>query len=261
MTEANHSIKNDPSSNTADADSILKCGEYIEDLQFNGLRIILSRELPSFTTDAVLLSDFARVKQSDTIADLGTGTGIIALLMYGRYAMKAVGFEIQEQLCDMASRSFILNGLHTQLRAVHMDYREAYSFYNGKFSAVVCNPPYYDSTDITSPDPSRAVTRTKVNCPINEITLSATRILKSGGKLFMCYPAAQLCDLICALREASLEPKKLRFVRSRRDKTPYIVLVEARKDGGRGITYNPDLILLNNDGTETEELRKIYHRT
>ena len=242
-------------------EEFLKENEYAEDLQFQNLHIILNKNLPAFTTDAVLLSDFARVKRNELTADLGTGTGIIALLMHGRYGMSAIGFELQEELCDMANRSFALNGLSDVLTAENMDYTQAYVKYNGVFSAAVCNPPYFpkDSGHI-APQHERAVTRSQLICGIEDVLHSAARLLKSGGKLFLCYPATALAELIFYMKKYSLEPKRMRFVRSRTDKAPYLVLTEARKDGGKGIIYEPDLIILNESGDETAEIKRIYHR-
>ena len=233
--------------------------EYIEDLQFDGLHIILSKSLPSFTTDAVLLSDFARVKKTDNAADLGTGTGILPLLMHGRYGMKMTAFELQPKLCDMARRSFLLNGLDEILTAVNMDCREAYREYNGVFSAIVCNPPYF-SGGLNSCNFERSLTRSQVDADLNDFLTAAKRLLKSGGRFYCCYPAKQLTELLYFMRANALEPKCLRFVKSTPSNPPYLVLVEARKDGGHELSFMPDLVICDENGNETDEIRKIYHR-
>lgn len=216
---------------------------------------------PSFTTDAVLLSDFARVRNTDKVADFGTGTGIIALLMYGRYKADITGFEIQDGLCDMANRSFAMNGLSDRLRAENMDYTEAYRAYNGFFNAVVCNPPYFENgCGINPENTSRAQTRTQLSCGISDTLAAANRVLKSGGRFFVCYPAVQLTDLLFELRRNALEPKRIRFVRAAKQKMPYLVMTEARKDGGRSLIFENDLVLSCDDGSETEEVKRIYHR-
>ena len=233
--------------------------EYIEDLQFDGLRIVLSKSLPSFTTDSVLLSDFATVKKTDFIADLGTGTGIIPILMYGRYRMRAVGFEVRADLCSMAMRSFSLNGLDEHLSAECMDIRDAYKKYNSTFSAVVSNPPYFADGLCSSYD-ARAQARSQGETTLYDFCLSASRILKSGGAFFCCYPASHLAELIYTLKECSLEPKRMKLVRSTADKEPYLVLLQSRKDGGRSLKIEADLIILNDNGSESDEIKKIYHR-
>ena len=233
--------------------------EYTEDLQFDGLRIILSQSLPSFTTDSVLLSDFAAVKATDYVADLGTGTGIIPILMYGRYRMRAAGFEIRADLCSMAQRSFSLNGLCEHLSAECMDIRDAYKKYNSTFSAVVSNPPYF-AGGLASDDGARAQARSQGETTLYDFCLSASRILKSGGAFFCCYPASHLAELIYTLKKCSLEPKRMRLVRSTADKEPYLVLLQSRKDGGSSLKIEKDLIVRNDDGSETEEIKKIYHR-
>lgn len=233
--------------------------EYIEDLQFDGLRIILSENLPSFTTDSVLLSDFASLKASDFLADLGTGTGILPLLTYGRYRMRAAGFEIRADLCSMARRSFELNGLSDFLTVEHTDVRDAYKKYNGAFSAVVSNPPYFSGGNPAKGD-ARAQARTQDETTLSDFCTAASRILKSGGRFFCCYPSQGLAELIYCLKECGLEPKRMRLVRSSREKSPYLVLLESRKDGGVSMTIEPDLIIRNADGTETDEIKRIYHR-
>lgn len=233
--------------------------EYIEDLQFDGLRIILNRNLPSFTTDAVLLSDFAHMKTTDEAVDIGTGTGILPLLMYGRYGMKMMGIEVQSGLCDMAGRSFALNGLSDSLTAVNMDCREAYRTYNGAFSSAVCNPPYFSSGK-SSKVTERALTRSQVDATLDDFFTAARRILRSGGTFYCCYPAKQLTDAVYYLRKNALEPKSMRFVRSKPDKLPYLVLIEARKDGGAELKVMSDLIITDSSGAETDEVRRIYHR-
>lgn len=241
---------------------ILKTNEYIENLQFNGLQIILNTQLPSFTTDAVLLSDFSKLKSNDVVCDLGTGTGILPILIYGRYNAKVTGFEIQPSLCDMAGRSFILNGIDDYLNAICIDIKDAYKSHNGKFTALVCNPPYFNNdSDLASTDKARAISRICSDTTLNDFMCASNKLLKSGGKAYFCYPAAKLCDLICCLRNNSLEPKRIRFVRSKQSKSPYLILVEAKKDGGKGnICFENDLIIYNENNTETEEIKRIYHR-
>lgn len=239
----------------------LKDGERAEDLQFKSLSIILRDDLPSFTTDAVLLSDFAKLKPTDKAADFGTGTGIIALLVYGRYSAHVTGFEIQPELCDMANRSFAMNGLSDILHAENTDFTRAYTKYNGTFSAVLCNPPYFDGEkSLVSADASRAATRSRTSTTLSDIALACSRVLKSGGRLFICYPAHELVDIFCVLRENKLEPKRLRLVKSTPQKPPYLALIEAKKDGGRRLDIEPELIITDKNGAETDEIKKIYHR-
>lgn len=239
----------------------IKSTEYIEDLQYKGLFIILDKSLPSFTTDAVLLADFARVKRTDFVADFGTGTGILPLLMHGRYGMRAIGFELQSELCNMAQHSFELNGLSDFLSAENADYTSAYKKYNGAFSAVVCNPPYFDEkSGFSAPDNARALSRTQLSCSLDDTLCAANKVLKSGGDIFICYPAVRLPEILSSMCMNKLEPKVLRFVRTQKEKSPYLVLVKGRKDAGKSLSYEPDLVLMNPDGSESDELRRIYHR-
>lgn len=239
----------------------MKANETIEDLQFKGLKIILSADLPRFTTDSVLLSDFCKAKMDDFVADFGSGTGIISLLVYGRYSCSVVGFEINGELADMMQRSIILNSLEDKIMVENMDLREAYRHYNGAFDVCVCNPPYYDAkAHIIPKDIHRSLTRAQTETTIFDIARAATRILKSGGYFYMSYPVDRVMDALEALRRNRLEPKTMQFVRANKSVSPYLTLIKAKKDGGVGIKISDDFIIYDENGEPTEMLNKAYHR-
>ncbi|NLB60826.1 MAG: methyltransferase [Clostridiales bacterium] len=235
--------------------------ETIEDLQFKGLKIILSADLPRFTTDSVLLSDFCKAKSNDFVADLGSGTGIISLLVHGRYGCSVVGFEINSELSELMQRSIILNGLEDKILVENMDFCEAYKQFNGAFDVCVCNPPYFNSkSHIVSQNVHRSQARTQGDVTILDIARAATRILKSSGTLYMSYPVDRLVDAFYALRSNKLEPKSVQFVRANQSSSPYLALIKAKKDGGVGMNVLDDFVIYDESGIPTEMLNKAYHK-
>lgn len=236
--------------------------ERIDDLQLKGLSIIQDPELFCFGTDAVLLADFVRLKKNARVADLGTGTGIIPLLLYGRREDISVqALELQEPLCDLARRSVERNGLAARIKIIHGDIKEARGLLTGDFDAVVSNPPYEkENAGIGSKTQSHRLARFEVAVTFPQLCISARALLRSGGRFYCIHRASRVAELLAVLRESRLEPKELRFIHSFADRPAAQVLISAVKDGNEGIEVLPPLIVYGRDGSETEEIRKIYHR-
>lgn len=240
----------------------LRDGERIEDLQYKGLRIIQSGEGFRFGTDSVLLAGFARVGAKDRVIDLGSGTGVIAILLQGRTGASLTALEIQPVQCDMARRSVEMNG--QPIEVVEADMRTAHeALGRGRFDAAVCNPPYYraDGGRISRKGEGEyegAATH-ELFCSLREVSESASRLLRFGGKLFICCPVERLSEAFCALSENSLEPKRLRLVSARADKLPYLALIEAKKGAAPGLKLESELTVTEADGSLTAEARRIYH--
>lgn len=270
----------------------LKEDERIDDLERNGYRIIQNRNRFCFGMDAVLLSVFAAEgeaerlgkgkgrgrKQPLQIADLGTGTGIIPLLLYGRLRPKAgasagrseqsgqepdiriTGLEIQDEMCDMASRSVQLNGLDPQIRIIHGDIREAAQILgNGVFDAVTSNPPYMKpGGGLTNPDSSKAISRHEILCTFRDVAEQAAALLKTGGRFYLVHRPERLTELIVTLKQAGLEPKRLQMVHSFQDSKASMVLIEAARSGGAFLKVEKPLIIYQEQGVYTEEILKQY---
>ena len=243
-------------------DSIaLKPGESIESLQFEDLRIIQSRDGFRFGTDAVLLSDFALIKPNARCADLGTGTGIIALLIAAHHkdaCLEAV--ELEKEAADMARRSVDLNGLNGRIRVHNADMRNAADILGyGRMDQVLCNPPYFEEGRALMPESeSKRIARTDLDIGIEEVARVAFALLKSGGRFSLVFPAQRMDSLVCALREARLAPKRVRTVHHTLFHAPKLVLMDAVKNGGTQLHWLPPLILRNPDGTPAPEWRRIY---
>jgi tRNA1(Val) A37 N6-methylase TrmN6 len=240
----------------------LKSGERIEDLQFKGLRIIQSESGFRFGTDSVLLAGFANVGSKDRVADLGSGTGVMAILLEGRTGARLTGIEIQAVQCDMASRSAELNG--QKIDFINADMRKVHELIGtGVFDAAICNPPYYpqNAGEVSRKGEGgfEGAATHELYCTLEEVSLTASRLIKYGGKLFICCPAGRLSEMFCSLTANGLEPKRLRLVSSRADKPPYLALIEAKKGASKGLRIETPLIVCDADGNHTPEVRRIYH--
>ena len=240
----------------------LKPGERLDDLQYQGLRIIQREDGFRFGTDAVLLADFATLHKGDRAADLGSGTGIIALLLAGRQpTAHLTAIEIQPDMADMARRSAALNGLEERLSVRCMDLREAPQRlgYNG-YDVVVCNPPY--SRRGTGPESSqdgRAIARHEVYCTAQDVARAAYGLLRYGGRLAMVYPADRIAQILEACTQARMEPKRLRLVHHSAGRPPILLLLEAVREGKQGLVWLPPLVLYDEEGRYTPEVQAIYH--
>ena len=244
-----------------DMEQWLREGERIDDLQRDGLRIIQRTDGFRFGTDAVLLADFAGVKKGERVADMGTGTGVLPLLLSAR-AQDATfdAFEIQQDVADMAARSVRLNGLEARIRVHHADCREAAGIIgHERCHLVVSNPPYTKGgAGLVSPEQTRALSRSDSDCPIEEWIAACGRLLKNGGRLCCVFPAPRFLELCDAMRGARIEPKRVRFVVARENAAPKLVMVEGLKGGRPALHVQPMLITHDAQGNFTQEMRRIY---
>ena len=244
-------------------DEILKSNERIDDLQYNGLKIIQHPDAFRFGMDAVLLADFVRLKPREQVADMGTGTGILPLLLSQKQESCTFNaFEIQPEMADMASRSIKLNELENRIKVFHADMRDAWKHVGReKMHAVVCNPPYGKrGGTLTNDAEGVLLARHETDCTIEDVTVSCSAVLRNSGRLSIVFPAQRMLELCDALRKSRLEPKRIRMVCAHADKPPYLVMVEAMKNAKPQLLWMPPLIVYHADGTETEEIKRIYHQ-
>ena len=213
-------------------------------------------------TDSVILADFAQPGRRDRVLDLGTGSGILAILMaYGAAERRVSAVELDPNACHLAEKNFSDNGLDTQIILHQRDLRE-YRFFlpGGETDLVISNPPYFtvnSGPDATS-RPKNA--RGDATCSLEDLCQAAAWALRWGGRFVLCFRPERLCDLFCTLRACGLEPKRLRPVRHSAGKPVNLLLIEARRGGNPGLKLEQDLVLRSLDGSETSELQKIYHR-
>lgn len=242
-------------------EALLHDYERLDDLQRSGLVIIQNPAGFRFSMDAVLLAEFATVRPRDRAIDLGTGTGVIPLLVWARrQPAEIVGIEILEEMADMAERSVQINGLSDRIKIVHGDLRDAVDLFGvGSFDVVLSNPPYIKVDEGTlSPEGHLTVAKHEVSCTMEDVVNVAAGLVKPRGRVAMVHRASRLADLLSSMREANLEPKRLRLVQARLDAPPMMVLVEAVKDVKAGLQVMPTLMLYGEDRQYSEETKQIY---
>lgn len=241
----------------------IKSHERVDDLHRNGYMLIQDPKRFCFGIDAVLLSGFARAEKGSKVLDLGTGTGVIPILMEAKNEdAHFTALEIQEESAEMASRSVALNGLEEKIDIVCGDIKEADKLFKAaSFDVITTNPPYMnDGGGIKNDYGPKTIARHEVLCSLDDIARVSSKLLKFGGKLFMVHRPHRLTDIMCTLREHKLEPKVIRFVHSYVDKEPTMVLVEAIRSGKPMVKVMPPLIVYGSDGKYTDEINEIYYK-
>lgn len=237
--------------------------ERIDDLQLHGLKIIQKKEGFCFGVDAVLLSDFVEVKKGTTVIDLGTGNGIIPILLAGKTKAKSIiGIEIQHALVEMAQRSILMNKLGDTVKVYQRDIKEALEqFSPASFDVVVSNPPYTKViSGIPNEDPSVAIARHEICITLEELIDRAAMLLKPRGHFAMVHKPERLVDIIWRMRECGIEPKAIRFVHPSAQKKANIVLIKGTKGGRPQLTMYPPLYVFDENGDFSHEIDTIYGR-
>ena len=235
--------------------------ERIDDLQRGGLRVIQRADAFRFGTDAVLLADFAAPRRHDRVCDLGTGTGIIPLLLYAREnTISADAVEIQPDMADMAVRSMALNGLSEKIRVLPGDLRQIRTLLlHARYDLVTCNPPYGKAGGtLLNPDASKRLARHEESCAIEDVACAAAWLLQNGGRLCCVFPAARMIELSDAMRKYRMAPKRIRMVHSRVEKAAHLCLMEGMLDARPGLIIEPPLVIYDENNAYTLELRRIY---
>ena len=240
---------------------LLKENERIDDLERNGYQIIQDAKRFCFGMDAVLLSGFARVKDGARVIDLGTGTGIIPILLEAKTgAAHLTGLEIQPDSADMARRSVKLNGLENKIDIVTGDLKEAGSLFDAaSFDVVTSNPPYMiGQHGIANPEDAKAIARHEVLCTLRDVIEQAAKLLRPGGNFFMVHRPFRLAEIMVLLHEYKLEPKRMQLVYPYVDKEPNMVLIEANRGGRPRMTVEKPLIVYQEPGVYMPEIYDIY---
>lgn len=241
-------------------EQLVKPNERVDDLQ-NGCYVIQDPEKFCFGMDAVLLSGFARIKKGEQVLDMGTGTGIIPILLKSKTEGEHfTGLEIQEECADMAGRSVSYNGFQSCISIVQGDIKEAAGIFGAaSFHVVTCNPPYMiGEHGLKNPHMPKAIARHEVLCTLEDVVSQAAKVLKDRGRFYMVHRPFRLAEIMNILTKYKLEPKRMQLVHPFIDKEPNMVLIEARKGGNSRITVEPPLIVYEKPGVYTESILKIY---
>lgn len=239
----------------------LKEGERVDDLHRNGFQIIQNGKLFCFGMDAVLLSGFAKVKEQGTALDLGTGTGIIPILLAAKtQGRHFTGLEISPTSADMAARSVLLNDLQERVEIVRGDIKEAGElFAPASFDTVTSNPPYMiGQHGLVNPDLEKAAARHEILCTLEDVVRAAAKLVRPGGSFFLVHRPFRLAEIICTMVKYGLEPKRMQLVYPYVDREPNMVLIEAVRGGKPRMTVEKPLIVYREPGVYMPEITEIY---
>lgn len=244
-------------------DGWLRGDERLDYLLAEDLRIIQSPSVFSFSLDAVLLARFVGVPiNKGKIVDLCSGNGVIPLFLSARTKAEIIGVELQERLWDMAERSIKYNGLENQIQMVLGDVKEIPPVLGiEKYDAVTCNPPYFLAHELSDKNLSEhhAIARHELHLTLDEAIVSASKLLKQGGKAAFVHRPGRLLDIVTSMRANRLEPKRMRFVYPKYGKEANTLLIEATKDGKPDLKILPPLYVYNEQNEYTDEVREILY--
>lgn len=242
-------------------ENLLKDGERLDDLHLKGLHIIQNPKNFCFGVDAVLLADFARANAQDRIVDLGTGTGIIPLMLSGKFRpQEIVGLEIQEESVDLARRSVLLNDLQDSISMIQGDIKEAVQLLPlTYYDIVVSNPPYMQPNHgLVTTASSKAIARHELLCTLEDVIYAASRIVKVQGRFCMIHKPHRLVEIFETLKKHQLEPKRLRMVHPFKDQEATMVLIESVRQGKAFMKVESPLVIYKEPGVYHEEIFDIY---
>lgn len=240
---------------------MLKENEHYEPLG-NNIKVIVS-DKHHFSTDTILLANFAMPKKHDKSVELGTGCGTIPLIWARELGknLNVTAVEIQDDAYNMIKRSVLINGLGKYITPVHGDLRNLRSKLRyGYYDLVVCNPPYkLSGSGIVNPEKEKHIARHEETCTLDDIVSCGARLLQFGGRFCLCQRPERLCDVMESMRKHHIEPKRLRFVQQRQAKEPKLFLIEGRRSGNKGsLKVEPVLFIEDKNGDFSKEMREIY---
>ncbi|MGG4000568.1 tRNA1(Val) (adenine(37)-N6)-methyltransferase [Anoxybacillus kestanbolensis] len=242
---------------------MLRGDERLDYLLAEDMRIIQSPSVFAFSLDAVLLANFVYVPiQKGNLVDLCTGNGVIPLLLSRRTKGKIIGVEIQEKIYDMAKRSVQYNGLEGQIEMIHGDIKDMPACLgHSKFDVVTCNPPYFPTLNQEEINKNEhfAIARHEIYCTLEDVIRVSSQLLKQGGKAAFVHRPERLLDIVTLMRQYRLEPKRLRFIYPKEGKEANTILIEGIKDGNKGLKILPPLIVYEQNGEYTSELKYILY--
>lgn len=242
----------------------LKENEVFDDLQLDGLKIIQNRSKYCFTSDAAILANFINAKKTDTICEIGTGSGVISILVnYKCDPKKITAFEIQPYMADMATRSVKFNKLESKIEIINSPIQDCLNYVKSEsFDIVVTNPPYKKvfTQSLISENEEEAISKHEIKLTLKELINYSNKLLKFGGKFYIVYDAKRTAELIYKLKESHLEPKKMFFTSPSETKNPILVLIEAVKGGKEGVDILPTLITNDKNGDYIYTVQKLYRK-
>ncbi|OON97512.1 MAG: hypothetical protein ATN36_03145 [Epulopiscium sp. Nele67-Bin005] len=240
----------------------IKPHERVDDIQCRGYQLIQNPEVFCFGIDAVLLAHYTKiVRQNTQILDIGTGTGIVPILMHGVYNKgNYTGIDIQEDMVEMANRSVLLNKIEQDVCIKCVDIKDfKQHFKSEQFDVITCNPPYMKpSAGLKNENCSKTIARHEVACTLEDIICASKFLLKEKGKLVLIHRAHRLVDILYFMRQYKIEPKRMQMIYPKVNKAPTMVLVEGVKYANAELRVDAPLIVYNEDSTYTKDIENIY---
>ena len=240
----------------------LKENERIDDLE--DLKIIQNKDGFCFGIDAVLLSDFAKdIKRDANVLDLGTGTGIISILLCGKTKLKKItGVEVQKEVYDMACRSAKLNNLENKFDVINENILNLTNIFDvGSFDVIVTNPPYKKkNTGLINDEEKKMISRHEVLADLEDFISVSNRLLKDRGEFYMIHRPERIVDIISLMRKHKIEPKEIRLIFSNEKTAPKMLLIKGVKNAREYLKFRENLYIYNEDGSYTDEILKIYNK-
>ena len=231
------------------------------DALFQGkLKIIQRKRGYRFSVDAVLLAHFVEIEGSEKIVDLGTGNGVIALILACLHpSVRVVGLELQEEMVKRAQRNADLNRLGEKVKILQGDVCSIKEIFSPRsFDAVVCNPPYRGrASGRINPDPEKRIARHEVQGRLLDFIRAGSYLLQQGGRMALIYPATRMLDLLQTMRGEDIEPKRLRLVHSFEEEMAALVLAEGVKGSGSELKVLPPLVVYTKERNYTPEMKAI----
>ena len=243
-----------------DTTNIIKCGERLDDLQIKDLKIIQNPQGFCFGIDAVLLANFVQLNKGDKVVDLGTGTGIIPLLIAGKSESTHItGVEIQEEVAEMAQRSVIYNKLQDRIEIINKDLNGVENFLpTNHFDIVTSNPPYMHPHGLKNTNDKKAISRHEIKCTLEDVIKTASKLVKHMGKFFMVHRPERLVDILTLCRQYKLEPKRMQFIHPSYKKKPNLLLIECRKAANPELRLMDPFYVYDENGKYTAHTYEIY---
>jgi tRNA1Val (adenine37-N6)-methyltransferase len=242
-------------------ESLVRADERLDDLQIKGYKIIQHPDKFCFGMDAVLLSGFAKVNEGEKALDLGTGTGILPILLEAKNeGSHYTGLEIQAESVEMARRSVLYNDLQDKIDIIEGDIKEASSIFGkASMNVVTSNPPYMTNHHgLKNPNDAKAIARHELLCTLEDVVRETAAVLKPKGRCYFVHRPSRLVEIFEAMRKYKLEPKRMRLVYPYVNKEPNMVLIEGVRGGGSQLTVEPPLIVYEVPGVYTDEIYEIY---
>lgn len=238
--------------------------ERIDDLEYKGYKIIQNTDGFCYGVDSVLLSDYAKgIKKEAKVVDIGSGTGIISILLCAKTNLKKIyGIEIQEDVADMSRRSILLNDLNSRCEIININIKDVENHIEkNSIDVVVTNPPYKkENTGLKNQDRKNLISRHEVECNLEDIIEKSKYLLKDLGELYMIHRAERIVDIMCLLRKYNLEPKNIRFVHPKVNEKPNQVLIRAVKYAKPYLKIDKPLYIYGENGDYSDEIYKIYEK-